>query len=68
MDSYEPDYSNYDEAIDLAAYMGERGDADAIHNVLQCSWALRDGKPKPIEKLRRAHKPSRPDLKIKGTV
>ena len=68
MDSYEPEDFYYDEATDLAAYMGERGDVDAIHNVLQYSQALRDGNPKPRQKLRRACKPSRPELQIKGTV
>ena len=34
MDSYEPEDSYYDEASNLAAYMGERGDVDSIHNVL----------------------------------
>ena len=68
MDSYEPEDSYYDEVIDLAAYMDERGNVDSIHNVLQYSCALCDGKPKPKEKLRQAHKPNWPELQIKGTV
>ena len=67
MFSYEPNNSYYNEATDLAVYMGERGDVDSIHDMLQCSRAYRDGKPKPKEKLRR-RKPIRTDLQIKGQV
>ena len=67
MDSYEPEDSYYDEATDLAVYMGERGDVDSIHNVLQYSCAFCNGKPKPKDKLRR-RKPIRLELQIKGPV
>ena len=65
MDSYSPEDVYHEEATDLAAFMGERGDVNLIHNVLQCSQALRDGKPKPRNKLRRERKPNRPELQIK---
>ena len=67
MDSYEPEDSYYDEATDLAVYMGDRGDVDSIQDMLQCSGAYRDGKPKPDGKLR-CRKPIRTDLQIKGPV
>ena len=67
MDSYEPEDSYYDEATDLAVYMGDRGDVNSIQDMLQCSRAYRDGKPKPDGKLRR-RKPIRTDLQIKGPV
>ena len=69
MDSYKPEDSYYDEATNLAAFMGERGDIDGLQHVLQCSKALRDGKPKPNPKLRRRERWSiRPKLQIKGPV
>ena len=46
MDSYQPKDSCYDEATDLAAFMGERGVVDVIQNMLQCSQAFRDGNPR----------------------
>ena len=64
MDFYLPVDPYYNEATDLAAFMGERGDVDLIHNMLQCSQVLRDGKPKPRIKLRREQKLSR----LKGLV
>ena len=52
MDSYEPDNSYYDTAIDLSAYIGERGDVDELQYTLQCSKAIHEGKPRPKPKLR----------------
>ena len=63
MDSYEPNDSYYDEATDLDVYMGERGDVDSIHDMLQYRCAYRDGKPKPKENLRR-RKPIRTVLRF----
>ena len=62
MDSYDQEDSYYDEATNLAAFMGERGDMDKIQMVLECNQACRDGKPPPKHKLRQARRPSRPEL------
>ena len=35
MDSYKSEDSYYNEATDLSAYMGERGDVDELHHTLQ---------------------------------
>ena len=40
MDSYDPNHSYYNDATDLAAFMGKRGDVDVIRNLLQRSQAL----------------------------
>ena len=55
MDSYLPEESYYDEATNLAI-------VDVIQNMLQCSQALRDAKPRPKLKLRRESQPIRPEL------
>ena len=44
MELYLPEDSYYNDATNLAAYMGEQ-DIDMIHSMLQCNQALREGKP-----------------------
>ena len=68
MESYNPEDSYYNEATDLFAFMGKRGDVDVNQNMLQYSQALRDGKPKPKPKLRSEQQPIRPELQIKGLL
>ena len=68
IESYLPKDSCYDKATNLAAFMGERGDADVIQNMLQYSQALLDGKPRPKPKLRRQRQPIRPELQIKDSL
>ena len=68
MESYIPEDSYYNEATNLEPFMGERGDVNAIQNMLQCNQALRHGKPKARQKLRRERKSDRPELQIKGPV
>ena len=58
MESYLSEDSYYDEASELVAFMGDRGDVDSIQNILGCNQALCDGKPKPKQKLRRERKPT----------
>ena len=69
MESYILNDTYYDEAIDLAAYMGEQ-DVDMIHSVLLCNQALQDRKPRPRPRprLRRERKPSRLELQIKDPL
>ena len=43
MDSYNQEDSYYDEATELAAFMGERGDVDEIQRFLECNQARRSG-------------------------
>ena len=43
---YIPEDSYYDEATDLATYMGGQ-DVDMIHSMLQCNQTLQEGKPRP---------------------
>ena len=44
--------------------MGDQGDVDMIHDVLLCSQALNQGKPRPSPRSRR-REPPREELKIK---
>ena len=44
--------------------MGDRGDVDMIHDVLLCSQALKQGKPRPPSRSRR-QEPPRTELQIK---
>lgn len=64
MESYIPHDTHYEEATNLAAYMGER-DVDMIKSILECNQALCKGKPCPKQHLRSERKASRADLEIK---
>ena len=46
LQSYIPDDSHYNEATNLAAYMGEQ-DVDIFYSMLECNQALRDGNQRP---------------------
>ena len=50
---YSPSNDQYDDATELFSYMGDQGDVDAIHDVLLCSQALKQGKPRPPPHSRR---------------
>ena len=67
MESYLPGDYYYNEANNLAAYMGEQ-DVDMIHSMLECNQALRNGRPRPKPQLRRERNPSCPGLQTKGSV
>ena len=67
-DSYGPEDSYYNEATDLLAYMGELGNVDALQHILQCSQAMREGKPKPKPNFKRERRPIWPELQIKGQL
>ena len=68
MESYEPQDLYFDDATDLSAYMGEQTDVDDLQHTLLCNQAMREGKPRPQQKLRRERRPIRPELQIKGPL
>ena len=55
--SYLPSDDQYDDATEPFSYMGDRGDVDAIHDVLLCSQALKQGKFRPSPRSRRQEPP-----------
>ena len=60
---YSASDDHYDDATDLCAYMGDRGDVDMIQDILQCNKAMNEGKLRPPSRSRR-RPPPREDLKI----
>ena len=68
MESYEPQDSYFDDAVNLSTYMGEQTDVDELQHTHLCNQAMRGGKPRPARKLRRERRPIRPELQIKGPL
>ena len=64
MQPYSPSDTCYNDATNLSTYMVDRGeDVDMIQDVLQCSQAMKQGKPRPPPRTRQ--EPLRQELQIK---
>mmetsp|Transcript_41755 Transcript_41755/g.46613 ORF Transcript_41755/g.46613 Transcript_41755/m.46613 type:complete len:100 (+) Transcript_41755:154-453(+) len=54
---YSPSDDQYEDTTELNSYMGEQGDVDVIHDVLLCSRAMKERKPRPPSRSRRRDPP-----------